>query len=322
MQLIDDNIPWEQYVAEEEGHKVKPASAYMQSVIDSLCGEAGTGRRAGYRLPWNNFEWFELRDGEMTGWAGVNGHGKSALVSQIMLQAMRYGAKVFIASMEMKPVDTLERMLKQAASTATPSLQYARQFSNWTDGKLWLYDHQGPVTPEKILAICRYVREKCGADQIVIDSLMKCKVGTGAKSDAILYNAQSDFISDAHRFAQNSGTHLHLVMHMRKGERESAMPDKFDVKGASEITDQIDNLAIIGRNKRKEDEADRQRAGGKVDEAILAQPDSFLAIRKQRHAKARGEGTVGLWYRPETFQFHGHRGAPSAVDLNGPGIEF
>ena len=77
---------------------------------------------------------------------------------------------------------------------------------------------------------------KLGCKHIVIDSLMKCGIG---EED---YQAQGDFVDKLCWIAKKYDVHIHLVHHMRKGRSEDDIPDKFDVKGASRITDMVDNL--------------------------------------------------------------------------------
>lgn len=56
---------------------------------------------------------FEFRPGELTVLAGENGSGKSLLLGQIGLHLISCGASLYIASFEMAPVRTIERMLMQ-----------------------------------------------------------------------------------------------------------------------------------------------------------------------------------------------------------------
>jgi hypothetical protein len=74
------------------------------------------------------------------------------------------------------------------------------------------------------------------------------------------YNGQKDFVNDLCSFAQDSGVHVHLVHHVRKGESEHKAPGKFDIRGAGSITDLVDNVFIVWRNKRAEEK--ERRADG------------------------------------------------------------
>jgi len=139
-----------------------------------------------------------------------------------------------------------------------------------------------------------YAFSKLGVKHIVIDSLMKCGLGTDD------YNAQKSFVDRLCWIAKTYKGHIHLVHHMRKGRSENDIPDKFDVKGAGEITDMVDNLFIVHRNKGKEQKVEK---GESVDEL---EPDSTLTVAKQRHGE--WEGKVALYFDPSSHQY-----------LSGPG---
>jgi len=126
--------------------------------------------------------------------------------------------------------------------------KYIEKFHDWTNEKLWIYDQMGRVKKDRIMQVIRYCSEELKIQHMVVDSLMKCGIGTDD------YNAQKEFVNDLCTHAQDSEMHIHLVAHARKGQSEDTRTGKFDIKGASEITDQVDNVFTIFRNKKKEAE--------------------------------------------------------------------
>jgi twinkle protein len=82
---------------------------------------------------------------------------------------------------------------------------------------------------------------------------------------------------------------------MRKGDDENHVGGKFDLKGSGAITDQVDNVFIVWRNKRK---ALERQQNGVVDESI---PDAALVCEKQRNGD--WEGRIGLWFHPDSNQY-------------------
>ena len=66
------------------------------------------------------------------------------------------------------------------------------------------------------------------------------------------YNAQKNFVDALCSVARDLNIHIHLVHHIRKLSSEAQLPDKTDVKGSGSITDQVDNLLMVWRNKAKE----------------------------------------------------------------------
>lgn len=171
MQTIDDDIDFEQYAHYQEWHKVKPASSWLVEILDRMENPA---QHTGDPLPWGKVDGYAMRKSEVTCWFGINGHGKSMLLSQVMLHNMARGRKVVVASMEMTPVKTMERMIRQASCGDRPAPEYVRKFHQWTNGRLWIYDHLGMVKPDKMLAVIRYCHEQIGVEHFVVDSLMKC----------------------------------------------------------------------------------------------------------------------------------------------------
>ena len=221
MQTITDSIDFDAFIkGPDENAKVKPAIDYMQAVIDRLYATKETN---GNRLPWSKtIDKFRVRSGEVTIWPGINGHGKSMIVSQVMVGLMSRGEKVCIASMEMKPVATMARMTRQAARCAEPAIQFIQDFHQWTDKHLWIYDQQGTVKTKRLLSVMRYCSDQIGVTQFVIDSLMKCGMG---EDD---YNGQKSFIDELCAYARDTGVHVHLIAHSRKGMDEYSAPNKMD----------------------------------------------------------------------------------------------
>lgn len=301
MKLIADDIDFEAYFSEhrDEGANVKPASSWADDVIDRFYGE-------GQESNWTPTGFdkcegkFDLRPGEVTIWAGVNGHGKTTHLSHVMLNVMSRGQKVCVASLEMKPADSMAKMCRQASGSGAPSIAFIRGFHQWTDGKLWIYDHLGKLASSRALAVATYARKAIGCDHLVIDSLMKCGIGVDDLT------GQKDFVDSLCTIARDTGLHIHLVCHMRKGENERTAPGKFDVKGAGEVVDLVDNLVIVWKNVRKAEKPD--------DESGSEDPDAFVRIAKQRHHP--WEGSFAFWFDKPSQQFLEHKHArPTYVEI-------
>src|SRR6185369_14223147 len=139
------------------------------------------------------------------------------------------GDRAVICSFEMKPAATLQRMVRQASHGPEPTIDFIHKFHDWTDDKLWLYDQQGSVKPERVLSVCRYFADQLKGQHVVIDSLMKCGI---AEDD---YNRQKWFIGELTSIAMDKKIHIHLVHHSRKQGDENAPPGKMDAKGSGAI---------------------------------------------------------------------------------------
>jgi twinkle protein len=307
-QVIADDIDFDAYLTDDDDGraKVRPASEFTDDVVKLIHGEQ---ENSGFATPWAKVEnRLMFRPGEVSLWAGVNGHGKSGALGFVVLHSLTEGAKACIASMEMMPAATMGRMCRQAASSNMPTVEYIEKFHKWTDRRLWLYAQQGQVHGDRIIAVARYARKELGCDHFVIDSLMKCGI---APDD---YTAQKNFVDALCALARDTGLHIHLVHHIRKGDTEKAAPDKFDIKGAGEITDLVDNVLIVFRNKRKENEmvkAMREKDNDKREKAMQlldAQGDTILICEKQRHFS--WEGQINLFFDKDSQQLREHTSSP------------
>jgi len=290
-----DSIDWQRYLQESEPRaRVRTASAWREDLAAAMCSDGG---QVGALLPWaKTHDVLRLRPGELSVWAGINGHGKSLLTGQVVLSLMAQRQRCLVASFEMKPVRTLQRMCRQASCGALPTVQFVDDFARWTDDRLWLYDQQGTVSIDMVAAVLRYAHEELSMQHVVVDSLMKCVRG---EDD---YNGQKDTLDLLTAIARDTGMHVHLVHHIRKSDDEARLPGKFDLKGSGSISDQADNVFVVWRNKKKQFDA---QAGKPVDEES---PDAMVACEKQRNGD--WEGRIALWFHGASQQYlgaHGHR---------------
>lgn len=285
--ITPDNTDFAQYMLEMEPQiKIVGAHVWRDQLAASI---KNPEQLAGATLPWaKSHDKIRFRGGEVTVWAGINGHGKSMITSQVSLGLAAQGERICLASFEMRPINTLRRMLRQFSMTARPAERMAHVMSDWLDGKYWLYDQLGTVSPKVIYAMIRYCADKLKIKHIFIDSLMKC---VGGEDD---YNGQKNFVDTLTGLARDYNIHIHLVHHIRKADNENIAPGKFDVKGTGAITDLVDQVLVTWRNKAKE----RAREKGKEDEA---QPDAMLICDKNRHGE--WEGRIHLYFDPESLQY-------------------
>lgn len=304
--IFPDEIDFAQYEQETDAQaKVKPAAMWVQELIDRICNPVKQPRAL---MPWRKTHaMVAFRPGEVTVWGGANGNGKSLVTGQIALSLIAQDHKVCIASFEMKPGKTLERMGRQYSGYNPEDPAFAgsdeakeelvkvyQDFKEWTDGRLWLYDQQGTVTAKQVSAVVRYCAKEKGITHFFVDSLMKC---VASEDD---YNGQKMFVDELTAIARDHGIHIHLVHHIRKPADESHKPSKYDYKGTGAITDQVDNVISVWRNKAKE----KQRDEGKQVED--KEPDALLICDKQRNGE--WEGSIGLWFDKPSMQYVGGPG--------------
>lgn len=286
--LVPDDIDFNYYLAQSDTEeKVRPAGDYLDAVMHVIAPAYDAPKNP--RMPFANC-FVEFRPGEVTLWAGYNGSGKSMLQGQIMA-LFAEKEPVCIASFEMKPERTIARITRQILQHGNPPREKVREYLDSTDGKLWLYDHRGTIHPEHVVAMAKYCAEKLGCRHIAIDSLMKCVSG---EDD---YNGQKDFVDAMTRAAHDYNVHIHLVHHLRKEDQNASkrLPGKMDVKGSGAITDLVDNVLILWRNKEKERKAEY---GEQVDKS---DPDAILICDKQRNGE--WEGRTKLYFSRTSMRY-------------------
>lgn len=292
MQWLPDDIDLTDYMQRQEmKHKVRRAADFEDLVIDYLTNDPTV---TGERLPWRKAEnMLRFRSGEVTLWTGINGHGKSLVLGQVVTGLVNQGASVCIASLEMQPRATLGKMIQQAKGDGQRCGAYAKRYLHWSGDKLWLYDHIGDCKSDRMLAIVRYCADKLHINHMVIDSLMKC----GVRQDD--YDAQAEFVSALCDAGRDTGIHIHLVAHSKKQIDESRKPGKMDIKGSGTIGDLVHNVVTVWRNKPKEQAIERG------DYSMESEPDQILICDKQRNGD--WEGQIGLWYHAASRQYTGAR---------------
>ena len=309
-----EEIDVEKYLkAFDVTHQVHEAGRYLEEIRKEL--EEPERAEVSQTMPWQvTRSSFKFRPGEVTVYAGSNGGGKSLITGQIALGLISQGQAVCIASFEMKPKRTIYRMLRQFsgknienplfADKVTMISSISDRFQGFCDGRLFLYDQQGTTSSRQVIAMARYCAMELNVKHIFIDSLMKCVAG---EDD---YNAQKSFVDEITAVARDHNVHIHLVHHIRKLQSEEVQPNKNDIKGTGAIADQVDNVLIMWRNKKKEH---AMHAGKDVNPEDC---DAMLMCEKQRNGES--EDWYFLWYHKESQQFiDSYNGVPMAFDDGG-----
>jgi twinkle protein len=249
-----------------------------------------------------DLQWFEFRHGELTVWTGYNGHGKSLLLSQVLLGLAQQGERLCIFSGEMTPERQLKRMVKQASGLDRPTAPYMDAIGGWMRDRIWIFNQVGSSTIARLLEVFEYANKRYGTRHFVIDSLMMTDVpedGHGCMT------AQKEAIQKLANFAKRNGCHVHLVAHPRKGKDETTRPGKLDVAGSSKITDGADNVFTVWSARRDE------------SEPLTDEPDAELELQKQRNGDIQ-HFKLMLWFVKSAQQYatNGRRRPIRYVDFS------
>lgn len=270
----------------QESQDIIPMSDYRDEIHERM--ESGVAT-FGDPLPWSKTHGsFRFRPGEVTIWAGINGHGKSMVTSHVAASLAK-SVPVCIASLEMPVPATAQRMIRQIAGNGNVPKPFVDKVLHWADNKVWIYDQLDTLPSEKIQAMAIYCAKELKLGHVFIDSLMKCGVG---QED---YDKQARFVDSLCWIAKTYKTHIHIIHHVRKGDDESKPPNKFDLKGSGAIADMVDNIFIHWRNKPKE------ALVAKGEHVEKFNPDAILTCCKQRHGE--WEGDINLWFHKDSQQF-------------------
>ena len=274
---------------------VRPASDYAAAIEDQFRPPPHSGAPTMFSTKLRNL--IEFRQGEVTVWAGYNGHRKSMFLGQIIADMAIQKRRMLIMSMEMRPEVTLARIARQMSGCEKPSREWLDRFIKWSDGWLWMFDYQGRISPELVRAAGIWFYNNLYHGDIVIDSMMMV-----CKSEEHL-DEQKDFITCMVRMAQETMQHVHIVAHCRKPSVSSGRsgdehpPTKYDIRGSAAISDQVDNIITIWANKAKAAKLD----ANPHDIDAANQPDAAVTVEKQRNGKF--EGRVKLWFHEPSMRF-------------------
>jgi twinkle protein len=305
MQLISPALEDFMEPNDVAGHVFSPAHFEEET----LAWIQNRNNRSGCRLPLNpshRCEDFRIIPGSLAIWAGVNGHGKSALLQQFCLwwadgKYTYKDEKVLFWSPEMAFHVQIERMVKQALGVGEPTIEAARYIMHYLEDKIFIYGKEEHVKAMEIIALARWASAN-GFTQLVIDSLMMVDLQT---DQANLNLGQKNFVRMLKEAARSTGLHIHLVAHMRKGESENRMGDKMDIKGSGEITDLADYAFIIHKNVDKINGLNKEDVSKEVKEEWERQPDGYINCVKNRYDP--DHPTIPVWFTGRPFSFKGSR---------------
>lgn len=287
----------------QDPEELRQASDFINKVKAMFYPAQDDDRDPVLRLD-KNLDWFEFRRGELSVWTGYNGHGKSLMLSQVLLGLMQQNERVMVFSGEMTPERQLKRAVKQASGLDRPTMPYIDAIGAWMTDKLWFFNVVGSAGIDRLLQVFLYANKRHGMHHFVIDSLMMTDVpedGPGSMT------AQKDAVRKLCDFARRNGCHLHLVAHPRKGQDESRGPGKLDVAGSSKITDGADNVFTVWSARKDEADAD----------ADPEKPDARLELQKQRNGDVQ-HYSLPLWFCKDAQQFatNSRRRPVSYVDFS------
>lgn len=258
----------------------------------------------GLRLPWKKTHGrLRLRPGELSVWAGINGHGKSQIASQVVAYQAAHDVRCCVASMEWRTARWALRMQRQIGAVENLTESYSRSLTRALAATLWTFNVSGSAKAERILDVFRYARRRYGIELFLLDNLTKC----GFADDD--YSGQKKFVEALADFTRETDCHVMLIAHMRKGESEDKPSGKFGVKGSGGITDMAPTVIEVWRNKAREHarefaQATKGELAGEFADGGKRGMDAQLIVHKQN--ETGDEPVFNLWFDRRTGQFLAH----------------
>lgn len=209
---------------------------------------------------------------------GKRGEGKSTFLSQILVEALDQGYRIFAYSGELADYHFKRWLDFQAAGPdnivsdtdmfGDPVYRMTQatldKINQWYRGKAYIYDNNAVDDElESLTATIEQAIRQYGVKLVAVDNLMTA-MDVGVSDN--LYQAQSDFVRRLKKIAVKYDVVVVLVAHPRKS-KEGFTND--DVAGSGDITNRVDAVLAYSRNPQKNENAPEEC-------------DSHLAVTKNR----------------------------------------
>jgi twinkle protein len=287
--------------------ELRNAREFTQQVTERFHPVSKAAR--GFIMPWLRVsETFLFEWGCTTIIAGYAGHGKSEVVGQVVLDAIRQNVRVCAASLEFRSSKWLQRLVRQATGNAQPPHSLIEKSLDWIGNGLWAFDVYGSAKADRLLEVFGYAHRRYGVKLFIIDNWSKLGIADDDLAE------QKRIISLITEFAVTYNVHVIVVNHLRKVEDDFSAANKLSVKGSGAIVDLADNVIMAWRNIPKESKV-RSAEWFKLDDVkrndILRQPDTTLTWVKHRNGD--DDPRLPLYFNRATHTWQEGQGEPPYI---------
>lgn len=254
-----------------------------------------------FTLPFFDLHWpkqgLYFRPSEVSVWTGHPGHGKSTFLTFLMCYAVSMKQTTFVGSFEVKAEKTLAKMFR--AGSKNHDEVAASRFVLHYGPSIIIADHVGYIAENALFEMMMFAFQRYGTTQYVIDSFMRIE---GLEED---FPAQGKFMNRLQEFAKQTGAHVHIVAHPRKGPNADGRPGMMDVKGSALIPGNADNIVAVVKNSEK---AKKFKDGTITADERRTMHDTEIIVEKQR--EDGWTGTFQLRFDPNRYTFHSMKPPP------------
>lgn len=200
--------------------------------------------------------------GELIGWGGKQGSGKTSAILAVAGQSVHDRSPIMVYSGEMDKFKLRKWFEIIAAGpdnlTEAFSEQYKQRYwyvkpelvssiRDWYREMIYVYNKQsGATTPKDFFKAARTAIHRYGCKTTICDNLTKLLAKIKERD---FLRAQADFTDEYKDLCVETNTDGHLLLHTSKDNRDegSRIPTIDSIRGASEIVDLVDNLIIVWR---------------------------------------------------------------------------
>lgn len=182
--------------------------------------------------------------------SGETGQGKTTFTTAAMLNLARLGAGVMLTSFEQEPIGTVQKLLRnQVGGDFTQVTRATRMdaLAALSELDLWILDHYGQITPEKLVETMRYAKRRHGIRYFMVDHL-----GFLLDPDAPDERRAIQTVMRALAIvAKKMQITIFLIVHphnTKRDHRGKPVPvTGRDLKGASAIRQDADDILIVSQ---------------------------------------------------------------------------
>ena len=194
-----------------------------------------------------------LKKGFVTCLSGLRASGKSSIISQISLEAVKSNYRVALYSGELAPKNLLKWLVLQAAGKDcvfqrgdianyfVPMAGVDEQVCEWIGDRLLIYNNDYGSEFGFIEQRLDECVEEHKVDLIILDNLMMIDI---SELNDNFYRAQGEFVKKLEIFAKKNNVHVLFVAHPRKSQGFLRLDD---ISGSNDIVNQVDNAFILHR---------------------------------------------------------------------------